>query len=179
MRISGMAKYSSKAHQDTVASRRRVVASLRVAHLTEREIHKALIELRNVNPVTGEPWSLGTVHADLVALTGEWREESRKDVREALSERVAEIKQIKRKAWAVNDLKTVLNAIRQECDLLGLNAPKTTFIGGAPGDDPIAVNFRTILDGIDLDTLSDAELAALEIVMTVLAATPATASPHA
>jgi len=69
---------------------------------------------------------------------------------------LAELQEVKRKAWADGDLKSVLAAIKHERDLFGTDAPKKTELSGTVRTE-MAVNF-------DLGQLTDAELDALSAI---------------
>lgn len=112
-----------------VASRRLKVEQYALRGLTQREILTALTQQRVLNPATGQPWSLGTVNADLQSLEDEWGEAAL-EVRSTRKARVAaELKQLRRLAYAERDYKLVGELLKQERALFSL-------------DDPIELNLK-------------------------------------
>jgi hypothetical protein len=107
-----------------IAERRRLVAAMRLRGADQRAIVGALAKGGHRNPETGKPWSLGTVNADCQALEAEWRAAALADTTEHQGRVWAELSEVKRAAWQEHDLQAVLRALKQECDLLGLNAPE-------------------------------------------------------
>jgi hypothetical protein len=102
------------------------VARARLRGATQREIVEALPKLEEpcINPETGEPWSLGTINADLKALQSEWRREAKKATDHHKARQLAELQEAKRQAFHDNDIGNVLRAVGLEMDLLGTEAPK-------------------------------------------------------
>lgn len=106
-----------------VSERRDLVASLVVRQLTQREICKALKQLGKVHPETGKEWSVGTINTDIKHLKLEWRASARASIEQHQADRLRELAEVKKAAWERRDLDKVLRAIKQECDILGLEAP--------------------------------------------------------
>lgn len=151
-------KKLTPAEDEVIAHRRERVAEYRLNHLTQREIVKALMEEGLKNPETREPWSLGTINADIQALRREWRNRAADKTDLLRGELVAELHKVRRVAWgggvdeatmktltglladpsamvraealkaismlAQPNLTAVLSSVKQEADLLGLEAPK-------------------------------------------------------
>jgi hypothetical protein len=113
----------SRAHRDLIEARRARVAELRLRRLTTRDIAVRLAEEQILNPETGESWSHVTVAEDLKALTAQWRREALADTAPIKAELWAELREVRRQAWEAGDLTTVLRALKQEAELLGLDAP--------------------------------------------------------
>lgn len=100
-----------------------------------------------VNPSTGEPYSLGTINGDLKALSTQWKRESSRATETHKGRQVAELLEVRRCAWARKvfdlvgnehdspDLDKVLKALKQEAELLGLNAPEKREVTGKDGKD--------------------------------------------
>lgn len=109
---------------DRTADRRRRVAAFRLRGLTQREIVAALAQTGYVNPKTDKPYDLTTINRDLQAIREEWHSEAVADIEQHIATMLAEIREVRRRAWAAQDLDTVLKALKQERDLLGLDAPK-------------------------------------------------------
>jgi hypothetical protein len=101
-----------------IAQRRQYVARMRLRHVSVRDIQKALGQ-QFPNPETGQPWSLGCM-----ALKLEWQASAAADTAEHQAALLAELREARREAWQEKALDLVLRGIKQEADLLGLNAPK-------------------------------------------------------
>lgn len=109
-------------HEEAGIDRRRQrVAELVVRHRTQREICDTLAAEGFANPETGEPYSLGTVNADIKLLRAQWRRDSARDIQTHRSELLAELAAVKRAAWGDGDLQAVLRALKQQADILGLS----------------------------------------------------------
>lgn len=108
--------------QARIDHRRRVVASLRLRGLTQREITERLGEEGLINPKTDEPYDLATVNRDLKALKEEWKAGAREDLAELRGKHLAEIQEARRLAWKGEKLFYVLKGLEQEAALLALNA---------------------------------------------------------
>lgn len=105
-----------------IERRRRAVAALRLRHLTQREIVDALAKQGFRNPNTEKPYELGTVNSDLKALEAEWRASALGDITQHKGNHVAELTEVRRKAWQDNKLFYVLKSLEQEARVLGLEA---------------------------------------------------------
>jgi hypothetical protein len=103
--------------------RRRQVARMRLRGMTQREIVDGLIKLKIVNPDTKQPYSLGTINADLQALDREWLKQAQGETVEYKARTLAELREVKRQGWSDKDMGIVLRALKQETELLGLDAP--------------------------------------------------------
>ena len=110
--------------RDVSDERRRRVAALRLRGALHHEIVEALHEQGFDNPVTGEKWSESVVAKDLRALKEHWRKQANRSTKEMLGPILAEIRLLRRRAWATNNLSEVRHSLAQEIDLLGLSAPK-------------------------------------------------------
>lgn len=111
------------AGRDVIEVRRSRVAHWRLRGLSAREIAAQLAVEELVNPRTGAPWDHVTVFNDLRALTQTWRAEALGDTAPLKSRLWAELRAARRRAWAQEDLITVLRGIKLEAELLGLNEP--------------------------------------------------------
>jgi len=114
----------NKSKQAQIDFRRQQVASMRLRGMTQREIQTALVGMGVVNPRTGKKYSIGTVNSDLQRLIQEWRDNAQRDIQELQAEILAQLQEVKRAAWAQKDLKAVLQALKQETRLMGLDAPQ-------------------------------------------------------
>jgi len=130
--------------QASIDNRRRAVAAMRLRHLTQREIVVALVKKDVLNPSSGEPYSLGTVNADIKALRSQWREKAADDTGEWVADSLAELEEVRRQAWSKGELAIVLKSLKQEAELLGLDAPARTELSGS-----LAVKAYTVLANPD------------------------------
>ena len=62
-------------NKEIIAYRRQRVAEMRLLRIPQRQIVKALADEGLVNPLTGKPFSLGTVNTDIEALQARWQRE--------------------------------------------------------------------------------------------------------
>ena len=106
-----------------IAHRRRAVDQLRLQQLTYHEIAEALPRRGEQNPDTHKPWSLAIIGRDVKALEQQYRIDAGRDVVSLKAQIVAELREVRRQAWAHKDLGNVLKSIQQECKVLGLDAP--------------------------------------------------------
>lgn len=113
----------TKAHQDLIAARQARVAELRLERLTHREIAERLAAEGSLNPDTGEPWTHVTIGADCRALTRVWQSEALGDTKPLKAELWAEIRRARKIAWEQRDLLAIGRLLKQEAELLGLDAP--------------------------------------------------------
>jgi hypothetical protein len=110
--------------QKAIVDRRRLaVAQLRLRGATQREIEEQLFAQGIVNPKTKKPWSLGTINADLAALSTEWQREALAEITELKGQQLAEIRAARRQSWQEKDMAQVRHLIKLEIDLLGTAEP--------------------------------------------------------
>jgi DNA-binding transcriptional MerR regulator len=118
-----MATNRDKRRAGLIDARRLLVTRLRARGLSMREITDAVARNGQLNPETNEPWDLATVFRDCQALQQQWLEQTKAVVAEHRARQLAELAEVKREAWSTKQLKPVLDALRQEAKLLGLEAP--------------------------------------------------------
>lgn len=131
---------------DVVAARRLIVRTLRNRGLTQYEIANMMATkelMRNgeivaneyylINPLTKEPFDRSTISRDLVAVRDEYRKLALQQHQEWVSDQLAQLDEVKREAWKRGDLQAVLKSLKQESELLGLDAPTKTEIAGKDG----------------------------------------------
>ena len=133
--------------------RRELVGHYRLRGLSYREIVEALAKNHDdvFNPVTGDPWTIQTIYADMRRLEKDWQEHAMADVSKHKARLLAELSEIKRQAWSDKDLGNIRLSIGKECDILGLDAAikiagdpdnplkhkiEVEFISGGPGTEP-------------------------------------------
>ena len=122
--------------------RKQLVASLlaRNPRISRRQIRAALalpLEQGGIrNPLTEEPYSLGTVQADIEELRGGWRLLREKSVEEWLEQELMMYEELQIQAWRNGDLSEVRRISEARRKMLGLDAPAkfapTTPDGGLP-----------------------------------------------
>ena len=121
--------------QSVIDFRRSLVARLRVRGMSQREIQVRLAtpgddgRLPTTNP-KGKPWSLATIARDCGTLDKQWREAASKEIAQHKAEINAELAELKRFGWQHNDPKVVLDAIKQQRAMLGLDEPARTQLTG-------------------------------------------------
>ncbi len=154
-----------------IMDRRRQVAALRLRGYTEREIQKGLAAPDKdgkasafLNPKNGTPWSLGTIHKDIVALEAAWRADMVEKTDDHKARIFAELMEVARACWKSGDHDRVLKSLQQQRELLGTDAPKRVkgeFTGkdGAPLIPPPAAS------PFDLRNLTLEQLDQLEAIV--------------
>jgi hypothetical protein len=108
---------------EVIERRRSLVASMVARGGTCREIAFRLEKAGEINPETGEAWNYATISRDIVALREDWKAEAAKTIEEHKGRVLAEIIAVKADAWKKGELRTVLEAIKGERQILGLDAP--------------------------------------------------------
>jgi len=119
------------------------VASLKLRGLTAREI-QAILAQAMINVETGEPYGLGTIGRDLVALKKQWKEAAKADIAKHIARELAELTEHRRAAWAGKELDEVRQGLALEMKLLGTQAPEKTNITGD-------LTITKVIGGVDLD----------------------------
>ena len=139
----GGQKVGTKPKQRMVqAQRRERVAQLLARKHTMREIPPILASEGLVNPTNGKPWTFQVVHLDKKAIEKEWHDRAFQHIDEHKSRIMAELQEVQRAGWDVEDLKAVLDALRQQRGVMGTDAPqKQEFTGG------LTVNIVNFTDG--------------------------------
>jgi len=112
-----MALNSSK--HDIIGKRREDVARFRLRGWTQRQIAEQL----NV--------SVATVNRDLSFLQDEWKAAALATIEEHKIRVLAELAEVKRRGHADKNLNAVLQALKAEVDILGLDAPVKSEISGS------------------------------------------------
>lgn len=128
----------AKSKQQVIDQRRALLGSLlvRVPGITLNQLVDQIGGVL-VNPKTGEPYTLTTIHGDKQTLVKRWREEAMADVESHVSRQFAEIQEVKKLGWQQKDGDLVLKALKRESQLLGLDAPQRHIHSGPDGG-PIA-----------------------------------------
>ena len=112
--------------KENIAARRAAVSMCKLRYgWSTRKIAEYLATQPTLwNPETRKPWSQDTVKRDLTILTHEWREAAVQDTDAFRTAHLAELREARAGAWRKDDIASVLRALKQEADLLGLNAPQ-------------------------------------------------------
>jgi len=150
----------SEAQQAQIDYRRQQVARLLARGMTLREIVAQLAAMSVTdpatgasvpvfrNPETGEPYGLTTIGEDAKYARGLWEEDVAREAADNRAEVLAVLRELRRVGFAVGDLRAVAASLKQQRDLLGLDAPKKTDVA-APGPYPGIYNVHdTALDVI-------------------------------
>lgn len=107
--------------------RRRYVAQKRLENIPVQEIHEGLEDAGIWNPTNGKPYSLQTIYNDINHLDKELQNESLRDTSIHRARQLNEIREVKRRAFAMDNTakgsKLILDAITLEAKLLGTFAP--------------------------------------------------------
>lgn len=136
----------NKSNDDLIQKRRERVARFRLQGLTIREIALALSDEKIVNPDTGKPFDIATVHTDLDALKTEWQVNAARDASEFISEQLAELDELKKSAWKDKRYDVVMKCMERRAKLLGLDKP---------------TNVNLNINRKELEAMSDDELEAI------------------
>lgn len=104
--------------------RRAVVASLRRQRLSMRRIVARLEEEGHLNPTTGSPWSIATIHRDIEMLQDAARAEAMKDITEHKAEILAEYQELISLAWSEKRYDDVRLNLKEVRALLGTDSPQ-------------------------------------------------------
>jgi len=125
----------NNSQQDIIDRRRELVASMRLRGLTQRQIVVALSSPDKGfrNPETGEPWSLGTVNADIKALNARWKRSAQKKTIAYKSKALAELEELKLAAWNAKNLELVRRCISDIRAMMGTDSPSKAEVTGADG----------------------------------------------
>lgn len=144
-------------NQALIDKRRELVARLVVRGLSRRDITDALGR-QLVNPDTGGPFSLGTIHNDIKALEAEWQAEAQRDIQEHKARLLAELREVARQGWQAQNYELVLKTTAQIRALLGLDAPvKTDLTSGGESLTVLRVVYDDGIPGAPAPAASEAE----------------------
>lgn len=120
-----MALNTTTSEQHVINYRREMVAQLALRNASTRQIAEALSE-RVQNPKTGKPFTWVTIASDLQALDEQWQASAVAAISQHKAVIFARLEEIYRVAMAGKDYTTALNALKQERELMGLDAPIKT-----------------------------------------------------
>jgi len=101
--------------------RRSFVGKAMARGMTLSDIQAFLVDNEIFNPNTNEPWSNAIICQDMEFFNSAWKDEALKNISDHRARILAELREIKKSAWAAGKHSTVLNAIDKEVKLLGLN----------------------------------------------------------
>jgi len=116
-----------------VLKRREFVSELYLRRYTLRQIVDALKTTGVRNLKTGAAFGLTTIHRDLEAVRKDWEDRASAYIDQRKAEMLAQLDEVKKKAWQSSDLPTVLRSIAQETDIVGAKAPLRTELTGSGG----------------------------------------------
>ena len=107
--------------QMQTAIRRLRVASLVLRGLTTDEVALALPKNGVVDPRTQLPYAPDVIAGDIAYLEAVWEQEAQLPGREHRARVLAELREVKRSAWAKGDLAVVVRCLREEAALCTLS----------------------------------------------------------
>lgn len=107
----------------TEERRRAAVSRLMSECATEMQIVERLAAEGEVNPSTGLPWSWGTVSKDIDDVEALWRARASLQIEDLRGRQLMQLRELERRAWAIEDYDLVLDVLREESALLGLKKP--------------------------------------------------------
>jgi hypothetical protein len=119
-----------------MAQRQGRVAELRTRGYSVREIAEVLAAEGAVNPGTGKPWDHATIGRDAQLLLAEWKRDAARDTASHQAQHLADLRAVRKAAWGAGELSAILRALKQESELLGLNAPQKVAPTTPAGDQP-------------------------------------------
>lgn len=109
---------------DAVSHRREQVARLRLRGLSQREIANALAQMTPpIVNAKGQPFNQAQISRDLDHVRALWEASATEAIDKRRARQMAELDEVRRKAWANNDMPSLLKAIKLEADLFGTLAP--------------------------------------------------------
>jgi hypothetical protein len=110
--------------RDVIASRQERVAYWRVRGLSTRVIAERLADEGHTNPRTGNAWDHVTIEHDCLAVHARWQELANQSNHEWVTVQLARYEAIFTAAMEADDLGVAARILKQQAELLGLNAPK-------------------------------------------------------
>lgn len=109
--------------RDVIAARRERVSFWRVRGLSTRAISAKLADEKLTNPRTEQPWDHDTITDDCKALLHIWQRSAQASTEARVAAQLAEYAAVRAAAWEAGDFNVIIRALKQEAELLGLNAP--------------------------------------------------------
>lgn len=101
--------------------RKYLVGKFYLLKMSQYEIINALSEVDCTN--NGKPWTQATISGDIAELESTFKEKTIDELVTIKMRKFAELETIQRLAIEKSDMKNALQAIKQQVELLGLNAP--------------------------------------------------------
>ena len=138
-----------RATNDKVLARRELVGRLRVQGLTVREIAVEVFEQGFTNK-DGYALSHQTIHKDVVALRRQWSKNAAVSMEEHRARQLAELTELKRRAWEKEDGALALRAIDTEMKLTGTIAAQKLQIDLPPEVGPLLASLLKALQRMGL-----------------------------
>lgn len=139
---------------EQIMERRELTARMSLRGMTVRTIAAELVK-------KGIASSHSTVARDLEALRADWRAARAAELDTHRDRVFMELREVKRLAWGQEDARAILAALKQEAELLGVNAPTKHAVtwedaARAEGHDPAEVR-RKIAAVLDAAEASDGD----------------------
>ncbi len=138
-----------RAENDHVLARRELVGRLRVQGLTVREIAIAVFDEGFANK-DGYALSHQTIHKDIIALRRQWSKNAAVTMEQHRARQLAELGELKRKAWTDKDGSLALRAIETEMKLTGTIAAQKIHIDLPPEVGPLLASLLKALQRMGL-----------------------------
>lgn len=108
-------------NSDLIEYRRLVTAQCLARKFTRYEILQEWTKLGIFNPNTQKPYSMTIVVMDIAVIKDRWRRAANESYDRLVGQLWGELEEIKREGWSQMEMPVVLNAIKQQRDLLGLD----------------------------------------------------------
>jgi len=110
-------------------NRRAKVAELLVKGNTQNQIWEEMSADEDYrNPQTGKPWAIGAIGDDVKYIRDQWQKIAQLHYDIHIGRLMGQIREVRKTAWASNELPIVLKTLEQEIKLLGLDKMSKTDI---------------------------------------------------
>lgn len=103
--------------------RKLLVSRLYHQKITQAEIADQLAEMGCLNENKGKPWTAAIISKDIAELEANFREKNIEELIKIKMRLVQDLVEIHRLAIEREDYRSALQAVKQQAELLGLNAP--------------------------------------------------------
>lgn len=149
---------SNKGAEVAADRRQQLVASLLVRNprITRRQIQELLARPVEhggvVNPLTGNPYALSTIHLDVDAIRAEWQEKRLQSADKWVAGELATLEELQIQAWRNGDLAEVRRISAERRKLLGLDAPTKTAFTDPSGAATVSFGpgFLTVTERVEI-----------------------------
>lgn len=135
-----MPSAAKKALQYQIMRRQEYVATLMLRGMTQSKITEVLGNPKLadgapnpylcINPKTGKGYDISRICRDMQEITARWQERAMAAMDEHRARQLAELSELKKRAWANEDFDMVLKTVQTEMKLLGTAAPEQVEMRG-------------------------------------------------